>query len=373
MSRTLTRNAEENHTHRLYSRIAEREDDDGSIIPELEEEICGWFALGSVSPSSTAIVASISANRPEAYRPNPSACAVDIELKRGMSKSVGENINHKIKKGFMRDTTEARGHRAHDSPRVYGCTVNSSESIERHDFNACSTLKHARCEDTSRGLGICSNPHSLNLNQNLHKIADCLGRTTNYHNVPKNQHKPYIDTRTHHQKYVDGPLQTISLVEESIIYIEDTKQKSTTSNMPSQCLPRQRSRAIAIKRARPGEIPDRHSLGGNTTMETQQSCYDSELYDYATWRMYNRIIDHRRKNLSRQSHEQSHTTDASANVQSSSSKAYAKTSENHHITQEFVHPHTSIMSNGQQYYIHQHVQYGSDVGEEDDEIFDLEL
>jgi len=52
--------------------------------------------------------------------------------------------------------------------------------------------------------------------------------------------------------------------------------------------PRRRSRAIAInKRSRPGDESSHDNSNNNEG--------SNELYDYATWRMYNRITDHRRK------------------------------------------------------------------------------
>ena len=168
------------------------------------------------------------------------------------------------------------------------------------------------------------------------------------------------------------------------------------------CLPRQRSRAIAIKRPRPGDIIDRdycsssRSTSRAATATEKPRGGDAEIYDYATWRMYNRIIDHRRRNLNltipsqqlqdRHPHQQQQQQQSSQKGIGSPSS-----SSNHHQKPstfssrageggEMVHP--SIIY-GQRYNLHQHQHhmpsshaYSSDCSEdehEDDVIFDLEL
>jgi len=162
-----------------------------------------------------------------------------------------------------------------------------------------------------------------------------------------------------------------------------------------QGLPRQRSQAIAIKRSRPGE---KYYMNNNDTEKATEGG-DAEIYAYATWRMYKRIIDHRRKNLLLRSTSQKHQEDlqqSSTKPSSSSSSALCPNGlssspssrsrvekEHHHHNgggmMMLVHPSSPSVIHGQRYYVHQHVpyEYSSDdylsCSEDDHEIFDLEL
>ena len=171
-----------------------------------------------------------------------------------------------------------------------------------------------------------------------------------------------------------------------------------TSKLP-QGLPRQRSKAIAIKRSRPAG--EKCYCNNNATEKAAQGG-DADMYDYATWRMYNRITDHRRKNLllrssSQQQRERSSTKNSKCSYESSSSSSCAlcandsssspqsspsspSRGERKHPHPHVVHPvSSSSVVHGQRYYLHQHVPYEyssadyRSCSEDYDEIFDLEL
>jgi hypothetical protein len=65
---------------------------------------------------------------------------------------------------------------------------------------------------------------------------------------------------------------------------------TTTAMKGDEQNQRPRSRAIAIKRnTRPG------STASNEDGLDEPTCSTEQMYDWATWRMYNRITDHRRR------------------------------------------------------------------------------
>eukprot|EP00537_Pseudo-nitzschia_pungens_P006650 CAMPEP_0172366622 /NCGR_PEP_ID=MMETSP1060-20121228/16180_1 /TAXON_ID=37318 /ORGANISM="Pseudo-nitzschia pungens, Strain cf. cingulata" /LENGTH=161 /DNA_ID=CAMNT_0013090555 /DNA_START=167 /DNA_END=652 /DNA_ORIENTATION=- len=159
------------------------------------------------------------------------------------------------------------------------------------------------------------------------------------------------------------------------------------SSQVADCLPRQRSRAIAIKRTRPIDIIDGYR-SENRNNARERDC-ETELYDHATWRMYNRIIDHRRKNLLRNCQQQPDQDHHSSS--SSSASTYRSTSpdsnggsashiknvtNHHHDAQAILNHQAPALVGGQQYFVLQQVPFTRDdylSDGEDDEIFDLEL
>ena len=108
----------------------------------------------------------------------------------------------------------------------------------------------------------------------------------------------------------------------------------------------------------------------NTNKEAMQS--DVELYDYATWRMYNRIIDHRRKNpLPVEAQEQQ-----PQDQQQQFTSRLLKNTQTLGTNQPNGHAHGSMpMANGQAYFVRLPMYTEDDYvsGNEDEEIFDFEL
>lgn len=90
--------------------------------------------------------------------------------------------------------------------------------------------------------------------------------------------------------------------------LRDRHQARAEEILKEQSMGRSRTRSIAIKRtpqqARKREEPDDISEGSN-------------MYDWATWRMYNRIVDHRRKNSVRSYNYYDDSTEASTETQQS--------------------------------------------------------
>ena len=76
------------------------------------------------------------------------------------------------------------------------------------------------------------------------------------------------------------------------LYSDHRGYLSTSKTKPGryELSPRSRSRAIAINSSRETESKSREQI----LEETRKSEAAAE-YDWATWRMYNRIIEHRRK------------------------------------------------------------------------------
>jgi len=248
------------------------------------------------------------------------------------------------------------------------------ESSERHDFNACRALKPA--EDTrDPEKGIHRNLFDMNLTPIPHKIADSIPNTT----IPNGHNNQFSSVtqphQNHHRKNLIQP--------QTNHKISSDETKTNRVKMPSKvapCLPRQRSRAIAIKRSRPGELIDT-SLTHRNRMDADQEARrcDVELYDYATWRMYNRIIDHRRKNpLPTQNHQDDHSQDQQHGSRSLKSNQSHRTNQastmDEHSASSMMHGPS--ITHGQRYFVRHNPLYTDDdflSGNEDDEIFDFEL
>jgi hypothetical protein len=113
--------------------------------------------------------------------------------------------------------------------------------------------------------------------------------------VPSNANDPYF-------------LTSINLNRTSNMMLRDRHQARAEEILKEQSMGRSRTRSIAIKRtpqqARKREEPDDISEGSN-------------MYDWATWRMYNRIVDHRRKNSVRSYNYYDDSTEASTKTQQS--------------------------------------------------------
>ena len=104
---------------------------------------------------------------------------------------------------------------------------------------------------------------------------------------------------------------------------------ANTHHQVASFLPRSCSRSIAInKRSRPdygsGVYDDETNImrDTNTSLHQQQQQEQqqegregNEMYDYATWRMYNRIVDYRRRNNNSSSGHQSHPQQLSSSNQ----------------------------------------------------------
>lgn len=318
-------------------------------------------------------------------------------------------------------TIQSRDHRAQDSPSKlvdeytvkcdrynpaasptaehppFGAArvVLGNESIRRHDFNACRTSM--KPEDTPN-RGIHTNPVDLNLRGNPHKIPDYLGgnaKSFTCHNISNIRSDDISDgisndiSNDRRSHPIRLKKKTSALTNTKLDYSHNplsissnnNNNNNNTAKMPSKvssCLPRQRSRAIAIKRSRPGDFIDA-SDSRSTFVETEARKCDTEIYDYATWRMYNRIIDHRRKNLLRSQLQedlqgQSHGCPSTKNTKSSISNGSSGASSSvEYIGQGVVHPSSTI--HGRRYYVHQSAPYPVDdyISEDEDEIFDLEL
>ena len=242
----------------------------------------------------------------------------------------------------------------------YGARA-EKESMEQGDFNAChESLKPKDTETAKRGI-----PRNL-LDTNLapipisHNIAN--GTTTStttliQHSLSTIHHS----TQPQHQYIRQNLIKP--QIPHKISFADDSKMPSKQT----RCLPRQRSRAIAIK---PSELILPSDSQGNrvedNTKEARQC--DAELYDFATWRMYNRIIDHRRKNpLPVEAQEGQQEQDQQQQQMLKNSQALRRNQPNSHSS--------SSMVNGQQYFVQLPMYTEDDYvsGNEDDEIFDFEL
>jgi hypothetical protein len=235
----------------------------------------------------------------------------------------------------------------------------------------------------------------------------CL--TTSYKNKDNNQNKNIID------KYPQRQQQQNTLINYNQQDSKPINEDNTTTNNNNNnnnnmmanthhkiavCLPRSRSRSIAInKRSRPDDVM-RDTI--NTSLQQHQQQQQggregNELYDCATWRMYNRIIDHRRRNNNNnsssssllQSHQQQQFSSLSnqknrikkSSPSSSSSNTtfiFGKgiisandgggiiTSNSSGLTSSMMYSHD--VPSSEYYYPSDDDEY-----ENDDEIFDLEL
>jgi len=263
----------------------------------------------------------------------------------------------------------------------YAVMPDLRESLGRHDFNACRTSKPGDSSEAHEAIRIHKNQPASNLHKNRHKVDDCL---TTPHNCISNQTSNKQRHTLHKQQSRMGYPRNQS---ESLIShkISSDEVNTIATKMPSKlapCLPRQRSRAIAIKRSRPGDFVDRSDARGTYVDKDARRC-DVELYDYATWRMYNRIIDHRRKHLLQAQHHQDelpqehqHSNQAFKNNQSHTSNRPSTSSTiDEQNANGMVHPSSTM--HGQRGIVHRNTLYtGGDYlsgSEYDDEIFDLEL
>jgi len=245
------------------------------------------------------------------------------------------------------------------------------ESTERHDFNACQTSKP---KDILQAMkGIHKNQFGMNLvTANPHKISDSTTTKANgIINKKQNVHEHHSQTRHDRQTLRKSPLP------HKISSDDNKTNNAKMSSKVARCLPRQRSRAIAIKRSRPGEFVDTAVAPNNYIDKEPKQC-DVELYDYATWRMYNRIVDHRRKNPLRVQHQEEHlqepqhSSGTMKNAQlRSSNQAFSTSAINVHNADTMLH-----QSSRPQYFVRNDLLYTSDdyiSGTEAEEIFDLEL
>ena len=91
-------------------------------------------------------------------------------------------------------------------------------------------------------------------------------------------------------------LLTLSQEQES----HDLKRSSSPSLREHQARPK-RSRAIAIVPPSQGgfksEVSNYHHFDGEDGRDQDEDVRDQEHYDYATWRMYHRIVEHRSKQV----------------------------------------------------------------------------
>lgn len=250
----------------------------------------------------------------------------------------------------------------------YGARRAQNESTEQGDFNACqrTSLKLKDTEDANRGIP--GNLFEPNLDVS-HKIADT---TTTIRTTP-NDHDQHSLTTIHHpsQSQHQNHQNLIKpRIPHKISFADDSKMPSKQT----RCLPRQRSRAIAIKPSEfilPSDSHGKRMEDTNNNKEARQC--DVELYDYATWRMYNRIIDHRRKNpLPVEAQEQQ----PQEQEQQQFTSRLLKNTQTLGTNQSNGHANGSMpMANGQSYFVRLPMYTEDDYvsGNEDEEIFDFEL
>jgi hypothetical protein len=102
--------------------------------------------------------------------------------------------------------------------------------------------------------------------------------------------------------------------------------------------PRSRSRAIAIKRTSSNHknLLDHHHGEVATDDEEEAGGGMDQMYDYATWRMYHRIIDHRQKHPVPEDYHRpaSSSTASSAAIMESSSTSAEKSAQLSHQTND---------------------------------------
>jgi len=273
-----------------------------------------------------------------------------------------------------------------------------NESGTKHDFNTRAASK-SKDSFSSSGGGIHKNPIDPNLPANLHSrphyfkfqesvtgisnkrvsknISDNI---SNYITSPKPQNQESNQSKLHKRNQKQTHIAHIISKQD-----ENYTSKNTTT-MPSKansCLPRQRSRAIAIKRSRPGDhfIDTTNAFVMHEEKEARRC--DAELYDYATWRMYNRIVDHRRKNLLRTQHQDEHHAHEEQQnmhtLQSSitSTSNYVSTSSTIDDRNADRLSRSSSRMRGQPFLVRDPTAYAYDDylsgSEAEDQIFDLEL
>jgi len=244
------------------------------------------------------------------------------------------------------------------------------ESTARQDFKACGKPKLQEC--------------TTGINENLLmrgvEFADSH-RDSHSHNLAnRHNESSHPNSQPHYSE--KGTRTSKQILNSHKRTSGNYKSCNATTNMPSKVSaypPRQRSRAIAIKRSRPGDIiypaADRHAI-----VEKEDQRADVELYDFATWRMYNRIVDHRRRNPVRLAQQQVDDSQDGVPIKNddANNPSNFETSSSvleHNAGRGIVHP-ASIL-HGKRYFVHSNNAQYSDTEDssynEDDEIFDLEL
>lgn len=269
----------------------------------------------------------------------------------------------------------------------YAFKYDRHESNRNNDFNARRTFQSKPEASPKASGGIHKNPIDVNLTVKSHKIAEYSSATSSNHfvsnDISNNIKEPNLIHQHHKsQQHNNQTNQSEQQFSHKISFDED--KSIATRIMPSKvapCFPRQRSRAIAIKRSRPIDcIIDTSDTTIGVFVEKEARRCDVELYDYATWRMYNRIIDHRRKNLLRvqsqdeHSQQQQHNPDPIKDNQSSAlNPAFTSSTMDQHSASGMIHP--SSILHGQRRFVHHNLPYTGDdyCTEDDEEIFDLEL
>jgi hypothetical protein len=369
--------------------VSDADDDDASVVRAKHNRLTGNDVVKVGSSSSHASTTGSSNFLDEPHQDTPLLQDFQEIIARTTTKGNENNINKFCHPLFYLTsdrktevTIQARDHCARDSHSKlvdeYAFKYDRHESI-RKDFNASRTSKPEDSPEASEGIH--RNPIDANLPTNPHKIAEWFCATSDEligNEISNNIKKPNLIYQ-HHQSQHYQRNQSQQQISHKTSFDKD---KSISTKMPSKvapCLPRQRSRAIAIKRSRPGDFIDTSDTRGAFVENEARRC-DVELYDYATWRMYNRIIDHRRKNLLRVQHkddhspEQQHNHDAMKDNQSSASNSASTSSTiDQHNTNGMNHP--SSLIHGQRRFVHHSLPYTGDdyYTEDDDEIFDLEL
>jgi hypothetical protein len=377
--------------------VSDADDDDASVggakhTPSAGNEV---MKVGSFSSHTSTTIASNVVGEPRLVTPKfqDSREIISRKTKKGNKTEKNGEKKHLPFCPPLFYLTDARKTTFTIQPRVaceegshnklvdeYAVMPDRRESLERHDVNACRTSKP---EDSSKGhltIRIHKNQLASNLHKNRHKIADCL--KTPHDSISNQTTNKQRNTLYKQQNRMGYPRnQSESLISHKI---SSDGVNTIATKMPSKvaaCLPRQRSRAIAIKRSRPGDFVERSDARATHVDKDARRC-DVELYDYATWRMYNRIIDHRRKHLLQAQHqdelpqEHQHSNQAFKNNEShTSNQASTSSTIDEQNANGMVHPSSTMR--GQRGIVHRNTIYtGGDYlsgSECDDEIFDLEL
>jgi hypothetical protein len=105
----------------------------------------------------------------------------------------------------------------------------------------------------------------------------------------------FRDTTTHQQQTIIA-----STTSPRVHPMQQDQQRlrlhsSTTESSTDSSNRRPRSRAIAIKRTRFNSPSGDDSSSSGDNDGLQDGSFSDSMYDLATWRMFNRIIDHRQK------------------------------------------------------------------------------
>ena len=365
--------------------VSDADDDDASFVRAKNNRLTGndVVKVGSYSSHTSTTVSSNFVEDPHQDTPHLQDSQEIIDTRTTTTKGYENNNVNKFCPPFSYLTSDRKTSATIQPRDTDQCALDSSHSklvdgyaykYDRHesnrknsDFNARRTFQ-SKPEDSPKtsSEGIHKNPIDVNLPSNPHKIAECFSATTSNDFISN-------DISSNNSR---EPNQSENLL--------SPHKFIPTRTMPSKvapCLPRQRSRAIPIKRSRPGgcNIDTSDTTRGVFVEKEARRC-DVELYDCATWRMYNRIIDHRRKNLQRvqpqdeHSQEQQHNPDPIKGSQSSASNpASTSSTMDQHSASGMIHP--SSILHGQRRFVHRNLPYTGDdyCTEDDEEIFDLEL